>query len=203
MSGVVVTNQVPVTLYDADGCLILVKDGETMSDEENRGMLIAGHDHIGEKIRFAEMLEDPVDGVWRMAVVGKVQQVVPPPPPGVDRTLIAADDPLSITGTHDTEYIITTGKTFYLQHIAVGAEGDPTEKGSKIEIYYKEDSTEHIVERVYVTGFTQYGIYPDTDISRDGTSLTGDGTAKIIIRRSRMGASSAQEIDVVLRGYEL
>lgn len=203
MPGIVVTNQVPVTLYDADGCLILVKDGAAMSDEENRAMLIAGHDHQNEQIRFTEMIHDPTDNVWRLAVVGKVQQVIPPPPPGIERVTVAADNPLSITGIHDTEYIITTGKTFYLQHIAVGAEGDPTEKGSKIEVYFKENSTEHIVERVYVTGFTQYGIYPDTSTARDSTTMLGDGTSKLIIRRSRMGASSAQEIDVVLRGYEL
>jgi hypothetical protein len=112
--------------------------------------------------------------------------------------LIVGPNPTS----HTTEYVIANGKTFFIQQIIAGAEADPSEKGSKIEVAYFDGTTEHLVDRVYVTGFTQFGIYPDTSKTRDGTTMTGNGTTKVIrVKRQRM-STSGQEIDAVVRGYE-
>jgi len=189
-------------LYDGSGLQLAVKDGQFIDDHTQPAFLIAAHEHNTKQIHTAEMVFDELDNIHRIAVTGKVQTVTPPPPVGVSQITVAADDPLEMTGIHDTEYTLTSGLVFHLQQMVVGAEGDPTEKGSKVEVYF-DDGEEHIVERIYVTGFTQYGIYPDTNITRSGLPLEGNGTSKLIIRRSRMGASSAQEIDAVLRGFEV
>ena len=116
------------------------------------------------------------DGAGRRLCVdvkGEVSTIPPIPPLGASEFTVSADTPLSITGTHDTEYVVTTGKAVRIQQISAGAEGDPTEKGNKVEVIFN-DGTEHLVERVYITGFTQSGIYPNTSKARDGTPITGN-----------------------------
>lgn len=149
--------------------------------------------------RIAEVLPDSNDGINRLAITGKVSVTAPPPPTGATSIVIAADNPL-LVGNHDTEYIITNGTTFHIQQIVAGAAGDPTEKGSKITIIFHNGS-EHVIERIYVSGFTNFGSYPDTDRTRDGVLLTGNGTNKIIIRREKVSGTN-REIDAVVRGYE-
>jgi hypothetical protein len=129
---------------------------------------------------------------------------VPPPPVGGVAKQIAQDDAnLDVTSTHDTEYTISSGKSFIIQQIVVGAEGDPNEKGSKVEVVYDDGTTEHLVDRIYIAGTSLFGNYPDTGEARDGTSLDGDGsTKKLIIRRTRLGGATL-EIDCVVRGYEI
>jgi hypothetical protein len=86
-----------------------------------------------------------------------------------------------------------------LQQIVAGAALDS--KGSKVEVLF-DNGTLHTIERVYVTGFTNFGSYPDTNTARDGVVLVGNGTNRIIIRRERLSGGSAQEVDAVVRGYE-
>ncbi len=147
---------------------------------------------------------DANDSKYRLEVSGKVQSTPPVAPPAATAITVAAATPLSVSGSHSTDYTITNAKTFIMQQLVCGAEGDPSEKGSKVEVHYVDSgSVEHLVERIYITGFTQYGIYPDTSKARDNTSFTGNGsTTKIRIKRIRMGGSG-QEIDVVIRGYEI
>jgi hypothetical protein len=143
---------------------------------------------------------DTQDSFQRLAIQGKVQVTPPVAPPTATPVTIDASIPLDV-GSHDTTYTITSGKTFVIQQIVAGAEGDPTEKGSKIEVYF-DDGTERLIERIYITGFTQYGVYPDTQTSRDGTILAGNGSNELVVRRQKLGGSN-KEIDVVIRGYEI
>lgn len=149
--------------------------------------------------RDVSVVEDTADGLNRFAISGKVSVTAPPPPIGATPITIAADDPLSVSA-HDTDYIITSGKDLHIQQIVVGAAGDPNEKGSKVTVIF-DDGTEHVIERIYVSGFTNFGSYPDTAEARDGTPLVGNGTNKLIIRREKLGGT-AREVDAVIRGYE-
>ena len=61
---------------------------------------------------------------------------------------------------------------------------------------------EHIISRIYLTGET-LSVFPDTETSRDGTSLLGlaaVGQGLIRVRRERLGGGGS-EIDVVVRGF--
>jgi hypothetical protein len=166
----------------------------------SRGLLVVGEDGA-TTARALDVRVDPIDGIRRLQIEGKVVSSAPPPPPGGTAVTIAADSPLAITSTQTASYTIPNGKTFYVQQVVCGAEGDPTEKGSKIEVLYYDGTTEHIVDRLYITGFTQYGSYPNTGTSRDGTAMTGDGSTKLIrVKRYRLSGSS-QEVDAVVRGY--
>lgn len=125
----------------------------------------------------------------------------PVAPDGSTEVVYAGDTPLDISGTETSEYTITDGTTLYIQQVAAGAEGDPTAKGSKIEVYFY-DGTEHLFDRIYVTGATVNLVYPDASKCRDNTVMVGSGTDnKLRVRRTRM-SGSLQEVDAVVRGYE-
>jgi len=166
-----------------------------------RGLVIAGKDLSGFT-RFPTISVDPDDSKRRVEVIGKVSISVPSPPPATTSVQINADTPLSISGTSTAIYIIPSGVTFHLQQIVAGCQGDPTESGSKIEIFYRDSSSVgHLIERVYIQGFSAFGIYPDTVKSRDGTTMVGNGTTtQIRVNRVRLSGSS-QEVDAVVRGY--
>lgn len=145
---------------------------------------------------------DGIDEIYRLAITGKVSISRPDLPPAATEVSIDASSPLSVTGTETTNHAIASGKTFHMQQVTAGAEGDPSDAGSKVEIFYVDSgSTEHIIERVYIVGFSQFAIYPDTTQARDGTSLDGTGTELIRVKRIRFGGN-AQEIDAVVRGFE-
>ena len=149
---------------------------------------------------------DPEDNVYRFATTGKVSVTVAPPPAGGSAIAYAADTPLVVSNTEDSDFVLPDGKTLHIQQVVAGAAGDPSEKGSVVEIYYVDaSSVEHLVDRIYTAGFTEFGNYPDTSITRDGTELLGDtsGTDTLIrIRRRRIAGASA-EIDAVVRGYTI
>ena len=188
-------------LVDKDGNILTTISG-TVSGTIGLATAISGREGY-----VADVVTDTTDDFNRLAVSGKVSISPPPPPINADEVVIAADTPLEINNQnspHDTAYVITSGKTLYVQQIVAGAEGDPTERGSKVEVIFNENGTEHIMERIYVAGFTQFGIYPDTSTARDGTLMVGNagGTNTLIVRRARQ-SNSAQEIDAVIRGFEI
>ena len=176
---------------------------EGVSATSIQRLLIAG---VGESnLRTLALVEDTSDNIWRLAVQGKVSISAPMVPPATTAVIVAADTPLAIgsgSSPHDTEYVISNGTTFTLQSIVAGAEGDPAEGGSRIDVVYVDSgSTEHLVSREYINGFTTV-IYPDTSKARDNTTMTGNGTTtKIIVRRVRLSGGSV-EVDAVARGFE-
>jgi hypothetical protein len=137
----------------------------------------------------------------RLQIAGHVVVAPSTPPAGSTPVTIAADTPLDVNGTDDTAYTITNGKTFYLQQLIAGAEDSPVAAGSAVEVFF-DDGAEHIVSRIYVAGFTNIVSYPDIDEARDGTTMTGNGTNQIIVRRRRL-SNQTLEIEGVVLGYEV
>lgn len=166
-----------------------------------RALIVAGESPDG-KAQAIEVRVDAADGRRRIQIEGKVYVVAPAAPPSTTPVTISADTPLSISKTTTKEYIITNGTTFHIQQVACGCEGDTSERGSAVEVIYYDGTLEHLIERIYVNGLTQYGVLPDTGIARDGTVLTGNGSTKKILLRRRRLSGSAQEVDAVVRGYE-
>jgi hypothetical protein len=128
-------------------------------------------------------------------------------PNGTTEVNIYGDDPLILsqqTSPDDEAYVITNGKTFCVQEITIGCEGDPSADGSKVEVIFDNNGTERVIDRLYVMGISRTKVYPDLSKSRDGTTLAGNagGTNKIILRRVRL-SNASQEVDAVLRGYEI
>lgn len=156
-------------------------------------------DELGNPVT---VVVDPNDGRYRLSVDGKVSVVLPTPPGAAVTTVVEASNPLTVTGFHETSVVIPTGKTFYLTQVVFGATGDPREAGSKVELFY-DNGTRHVVDRYYVTGFTQFITYPEITETRDGTIMVGTGTETLIVRRERLETNSALEIDAVVRGYFL
>lgn len=144
---------------------------------------------------------------------GKLVVASAPPgaPPGATEFVLAVDEDEISVGTggdvaspHTTVgSIIENGATCNLQLIVGGTGGDPTVKGSKIEVYWREGAgpTDHLIERVYVAGQTVSIVLPDTSKARDGTSMVGNGTnTRIVVVRTRL-STAMQEIDFAVRGY--
>lgn len=131
----------------------------------------------------------------------------PSAPPGTTPFVLAGDTPLEIgpvPAYHETvSPAIGNGLNLYLQTIAAGAAGDPTENGSKVEVYWREGTgpTNHLITRIYLSGQTVNLVLPNVNAARDGTALTGNGTnTYLVIRRERL-STAAQEIDAEVRGY--
>lgn len=192
---------IQIVLYDGYGRAYAVPDGYAVP-LNTPSNIFAGIDEYGVCRRIMLVEDEAIPDLWRLAITGKVSvQIAPPPVGGLARSYYA-DDPLeigSLLSPHDTSYVIEDGKTFHIQQVIAGCQGDPSEDGSKVEIIFN-DGTEHVVDRIYVHGETQFGDYPDTHTARDGTQLLGNGTNTIILRRTRL-SNSTQEIDAVVRGY--
>lgn len=124
----------------------------------------------------------------------------PSPPPSTTPVQLDNSSPLSTNGTTTTAYTIPAGKTFTLQQVEAGGQEDPTESGTVVEVFYYDGSAEHIVTRIYVSGFT-VSVAPNTSAARDGTVMTGDGSTKLVRLRRRRLSGGSQEVDSLLRGY--
>ena len=189
-----------VKLVDAnDVALDLARD--TTIPANTRGLMVMGEDASG-KAQAADIRKDTVDNIRRLQIEGRVSVTAPVAPPSTTAVSIASDSPLSITSDSTTNYVITNAKTFYLQQVVAGSEGDTSERGSVVEVLYYDGSTEHIIERVYLNGFTTSISLNNINKSRDGTTMTGDGSTKQIRVRRRRLSGSSQEVDAVVRGYE-
>lgn len=174
-----------------------LSDGTDLALIESNGAIRIGIYGNGGTVPVDVSL-DGTDGKYRLEIVGKVSVSAPPAPPASTPVSIDASSPLSVTTTSTTTYVIPNGETLTITSITAGAEGDPNERGSKVEVFYY-DGTERIIERIYLTGQT-VPLFPDTAEARDGTALVGNGVHEIRVRRTRLGGSSV-EIDAVIRGY--
>jgi len=186
-----------------DSVLDSIKDTDgikKITDALPIGDNIIGRVKLTDGADVVDIIEDDEDGIKRLQIKGKVSVSAPATPATATSVTIAGDDPLDISTTQNESYTIPDGETFTLTSVSAGAEGDPTEKGSKVEVIYYDGTDEHLISRIYITGQT-VSVYPDTSITRDGTSMTGDGSTKtIIVRRLRLSGTS-QEVDAVARGY--
>lgn len=181
-------------LYDAAGNPVTTTQGTSITGASPAVMV--GAVDASSFVRFLR-----VDGA------GRLQSTVSPavaPAASTPVTIAQPEAQLSINNNHDTIYIIPSGVTFYLQQVVAGAEGDPTEAGSKVEVYYRDAVTIlHLVTRLYIVGQTLAITYGDVSQARNGTAMTGDGTnTQVVLRRTRQSGQS-QEVDAVIRGYVL
>lgn len=154
---------------------------------------ILGQDASGT----ARLLKTEDDGTLRVA------SSPPSPPPGTSEFVLAVDESnLSISTTDNKDSaIIGNGITLFLQTVVAGAGGDPNEKGSKVEVYWVENGTEHLITRNYIAGQSVSTTLPDTSKSRDGTTMVGDGSTTFLrVRRVRL-SNQLQEVDFGVRGY--
>jgi hypothetical protein len=184
-----------IKLGDGTNLIAIPTDGDALT---GYGIPILGRD-AEDKARFLFTEED---GTLRVA------SQPPSPPPGTIPFVLAQDDANLEVGPvpsyHDTESaVIANNVNLYIQTFVAGAAGDPSEKGSKVELYWREGAgpTDHLIARIYLTGQTVLETLPDVNESRDGTHLTGNGTnTKLVLRRERLSTSAA-EIDGEVRGY--
>lgn len=138
----------------------------------------------------------------------RVASQPPSPPPGTTEFVLAQPEANLEVGPfprfHETvSAAVGNNVELYLQSFTAGAAGDPSEKGSKVEIYWREGAgpTDHLISRIYLSGQTVVQTLPDVHKARDGTAMIGDGTTtKLVLRRERI-SWSAQEIDGEIRGY--
>jgi hypothetical protein len=166
-----------------------------------RALLIAGRDELGVT-HVPTVTIDPQDNKHRLEIVGKVSVSTPDAPPASTPRTVEANSPLGISATSTTNYVIPNGVTFTLLSVTAGSEGDPNERGNKIEVSYVDAaSVVHLIERIYISSQT-IQIYPNTDRARDGTIFVGNGTTtQIQIIRYRLGGGTT-ECDVIVRGFE-
>jgi len=193
----------PARIVDGNQDPIDIQDGVAVPAGVDSGLQVAGPD-LGGTGRVVTVTRDSDDGKNRLEISGKISVSAPPPPPAATPKQIAADTPLDVTGTHNTDYEITDGTTFTIQSFTAGAEGDPTEKGAKVSIFYIDaSSVSHLVADIYLTGETVQ-TFPDTSVARDGTSLDGTaaaGTGVLRVAREQFGGGT-RELDSVVRGFE-
>jgi hypothetical protein len=163
-----------------------------------RALLMAGVDAQD----VAHLLLTDGDGVL------KVANQPPKPPPGTNEFVLAiAEGTLAIDAPPaywETESaVIGNGLNLYLQLVTAGAAGDPSERGSRVDLLWREGAgpTDHVIERIYISGQSVTITLPEVNKARDGTTLTGNGTnTKLVIRRYRLSNAEA-EVDAIVRGY--
>jgi len=188
----------PVALFDdVNEIALAVADGVALP-ANTRGLIIASVDGAGD----VHFVQSDSEGNLRVA------SQPPQPPAGTTEFVLAVPDgSLEISAPpdyHETESsVIGSSVDLYLQSFTAGAGGDPSERGSRIDILWREGAgpTDHVVERVYISGQSVTITLPDVHKARDGQALTGDGTTtKLVIRRYRL-SNADQEVDAVVRGY--
>lgn len=164
--------------------------------------IIEGDVGISDAGTRAAVTTDSTDGRNKVWIQGSVSIVSPEAPAAATAVMILGDSPLDMNNTEDsTAYVIPDGETFTLQQIIAGAEGDTTERGTAIEVFYDDVGTDRLIFREYITGFTS-SVTVNLSEARDGTALTGNagGTKTIFLRRRRLSGGSL-EVDAVAFGF--
>jgi hypothetical protein len=186
-----------VVLYDANGVAHSICDGVAIP-ADTPSLIVSGRDAQD----YARNLVTDGEGVL------KVSSQPPKPPPGTTPFALAVDEADLEIGAppayHEEESaVIGSGVNLYLQTFFSGAAGDPNERGSRVDLLWREGAgpTDHIVSRMYIGGQSVSFTLPDLNKARDGTALTGDAsTTKLVIRRYRLSNADSQ-VDVDVRGY--
>lgn len=142
---------------------------------------------------------------------GQLNVIVSPPvpPAGATEFVFAVSESQLRVGSggdvaspHDADSaVIANGTTLKVQLVEVGTEGDPTESGSKIEVYWvTAGPVLHLLTRLFVNAESTVFTFPSISKARDGTLMVGNGTNFLRVRRSRFSAAQKQ-IDFAVRGY--
>jgi len=183
-----------ILVGDGTNTVDVPADGESLAS--GRGFAILGKDAED----YGRFLLAEENGTLRVA------SQPPSPPPGTTEFVLSQSDTVLEIGLadspHDTESaVIGNGVDLYLQSFSSGAAGDPSERGSRVDIVWTASSVEHVVARLYIAGQSVERTLSDVNKARDGTTMTGNGTdTKLIIRRYRL-SNADQEVDAEVRGY--
>ena len=186
-----------VILYDVNSKPLAIVDGVAIP-ADTPSLIISGRDAED----YAHNLV--TDGVG----VLKVSNQPPLPPAGATAFTLAVDEgDLEISAPpayqEEESAFIGNGLNLFLQTFFSGAACDPNERGSRVDLLWREGGgpTDHIISRMYIAGQSLSFTLPDVNAARDGTQMTGDGTTtKLVIRRYRL-SNPASEVDVEVRGY--
>jgi hypothetical protein len=186
-----------VILYDSAQRELAVQDGVAIP-ANTPALLISGADSSGNAKRLL------LDSNQQL----RTAAAPPQPPDGTTEFVLAVPDvDLELDGDAspgDTlSAVIGNGTNLFIQSVSGGAAGDPTERGSRIDILWQEGAgpTYHVIARYYVGGQTVAVTFADINKARDGTQLQGNGSnTRLVIRRYRL-SNGAQEVDAEVRGY--
>lgn len=189
----------PIVVYDASGNpLALALNAGSLASA--RGIPVMGKDNADA----AQFLR--VDGSGRLAVTPSP----PTAPPGTTEfSFVVSESELNVGSGGDVSSphttvgsIIANGINLFLQSIEVGTEGDSSENGSVIEVFWRTSGpTDHLISRLFVAGQSIQVALPNTNSTRDGTAMTGDGVdTRLVVVRRRL-STAALEIDFVIRGF--
>ena len=190
-----------VKLSDGTHVLLLKADGDSWTTDY--GLPVVSRDSSDTVRR----LLSETDGALIVA------SRIPVAPPGTTPFTLAVNEAeLNVGAGGDVASpnttlgsIIGSGVDVYVQNIGVGTEGDSSENGSVVEVYWREGAgpTDHLIDRIYVMGETVDVQLPNVHTARDGTALTGNGTnTRLAVVRKRLSLA-ALEIDFVVRGYTI
>jgi len=126
---------------------------------------------------------------------GFLQVQLPPPTTPVGTTPINIIVDTDMTGTVDTFFTITVGKQLTIQQLRAGAE--VSTNGSKIELFEDASGTGtplNLIDILFVSG--------RSDSNELLVDLIGDGTRRVLLRRTLIGGGSPTEIFAAWRGFE-
>lgn len=123
---------------------------------------------------------------------GRLLVATPPPinPPDTTPVVITAFG--DVNGNVDSTYIITNGKTLHISRLLAGSE--ETTKACRVTLYENPSGTTlNLIATLYVNGSSDR-----FDLSQ---TFIGNGTRKIILRRTNLGTGS-KEVFARFEGYE-
>lgn len=160
-------------------------DAASITPSTDKAQVIAGLDRNAVKARMLSVTAD-----------GRIKIATEPPsaPGGATPVDVVADS--IIATTEDTTYTITNGKTLTIQNFNGG--GASSNNGDTIELFYDPNGN--------ATGMTliRVAYVPDTggNFSFDlKATFVGNGTRRILVRRTR-GAGSSARVSAFWAGYE-
>lgn len=139
-------------------------------------------------------IADPVNQNQKAAVdnSGRLLVATPPPTPPPDTTPVVITAFGNVNGNVDSIYTITNGKTLHIGRLLAGSE--ETGKACRVTLYENPSGTIlNLIATLYVNG--------SSDIFDLSQSFVGNGTKKIILRRTNLGTGN-KEIFARFEGYE-
>lgn len=125
---------------------------------------------------------------------GRLLVSTPPPQPPPDTMPVVLTGFGQVSGDVDQTYTITNGKTLIIGRLLAGAQG--MNKAGRVTLYEDPDGTGttlNVIAVLYINA--------DSDIADLSEKFAGDGSRRIILRRSNLGGGSA-EMFARFEGYE-
>ena len=153
--------------------------------------------HLIDKAGFKTTIQGIDDvGVVRDVAVSPTRRLLTsaePPVPPPDTTGVTFTEYGNVAGEDDYDYLIPNGETLVVQRFSAGAE---PAGGSNVELWYDPDGTKlnmNIIDVIFSDG--------QSDQHDLNDSFLGDGTNRVIMRRTGLGSANARVIFGRWEGY--